>query len=519
MVTGIAEAKPSNSHARIEGEIVRRPGAGTARAIVVMAVILALSLAGQARGQSLCSTTAQGKVACTVANVFGPGGLSTTGDTLVAHNFISGQTSPNSFILNVTALSSAVGSQLGVLPLVSPSSGIAYVFDKSLGVSVPAEYNLGPILSERAGTIGRHKILVGFSYQDFDFDKIDGVDLKNLHAAFGQTAIGTCSAAGGAGAQNEGGCAFIRDTVVTTNNIDLRVNQYTAFVSFGLTSRFDVSVAVPFVNVRLAVTSAASIHNNGLDDDFQFVGFGSGTPCANPCFNRTFFNATGATGVSDVTVRGKYNLWRGEKAGLAVGGDIRFPTGDALNYLGSGAYGIKPFGAFSYNFKRFSAHVNGGYEWNGKSFLAGNVAPNPDPTTGITPAPFKASLPSQFFYAAGAEAGIFKRLSAAVDFLGARYFNAPRIQATTFTELPACDPTKVNSVPTQQCNAPQFLTTSTVDPNVQQFNGDYTTADLAVGLRFRPFGKLLLTANSIVKLNDPGLRSKFVPLLGITYSH
>lgn len=509
MAKGIAEAKV-RCRARIDRKMARRPGAGMARAIVVVVVILGLSLAGQARGQSLCSTTAQGKVACTVANVYGPGGLSTTGDTLVAHNFISGQTSPNSFILNVTALSSAVGERLGVLPLVSPSSGATVAFDPALGGFVSSEYNFGPVLSERAGTIGRHKILIGFSYQDFDFDKIDGVDLKNLQAAFGQAPIGTCSTAGGAGAQNEGGCAFIRDTVVTTNNIDLRVNQYTAFVSFGLTSRFDVSVAVPFVNVRMAVTSAASIHNNGLDDDFQFVGFGSGTPCANPCFNRTFFNATGATGIGDVTVRGKYNLWKGEKAGLAVGGDIRFPTGDALNYLGSGAYGIKPFGAFSYNFKRFSAHVNGGYEWNGQSFLAGNVA---------TPTPFKASLPGQFFYTAGAEAGIFKRLSAAVDFLGSRYFNAARIQATTFTELPACNINAVNSVPTQQCNAPQFLTTSTVDPNVQQFNGDYTTSDLAVGLRFRPFGKLLLTANSIVKLNDAGLRSKFVPLLGITYSH
>lgn len=486
-----------------------------------LATLLVLTaFAPQASAQGLCAGADSGKVACTVANVYGPGGLSTSGQTLVAHNFISGQTSPNSFILNVTALSSAVGAQLGVLPLVSPASGISFTFDRSLGTFVPSEYNFGPVLSERAGTVGRHKVLFGFAYQAFDFDSIDGVDLKNLHAAFAQTPIGGCSAAGGQSAANEQSCAFIRDTVVTTNNVDLRVNQYTAFVTFGVTDRLDLSVAVPTVNVRMSVTSVASIHDNGLDEDFQFVAFPGGPACASPCFNRTFFNSTGATGIGDVTVRAKYEVWKGEKAGLAAGTDIRFPTGDALNYLGSGAYGVKPFGAFTYNFHRFSTHVNAGYEWNGQSFLGGNIAPSPDPATGVTPAPFKGSLPSQFFYTAGVEAGIFKRLSAGFDFLGAEYFSATRIQNSTFTELPGCDPNLVSAVPTSHCNAGQFLTTPpTVDPTVQTTTGSYNTADVSVGLRFRPFGKLLLTANGVMKVNDAGLRSKFVPLLGISYSH
>jgi hypothetical protein len=490
---------------------------GLLRRIGLAILALGMFVAPRAGAQGLCASADSLKVACTVANVYGPGGLTTNGTTLVAHNFISGQTSPNSFILNVTALSSAVGGQLGVLPLVSPASGISFSFVKSLGIFVPSEYNFGPVLSERAGTIGRHKLLFGFAYQNFDFDTLDGIDLKNLHAAFAQTPLGTCSPLGGPGPQNQAGCAFIRDTLVTTNNIDLRVNQYTAFVSFGLTSRLDVSVAIPTVNVRMAVTSIATVHNNGLDDGFQFVASSSGQGCANPCFSRTFFNSTGSTGIGDVTVRAKYNIWKGEKAGFAVGSDIRFPTGDSLNYLGSGAYGIKPFGAFSLNYKRLSAHVNGGYEWNGESFLAGNLAPSPDPATGVTPAPSKASLPSQFFYTAGAEVGIFKRLSGAFDFLGSRYFNATRIENSTFTELPACDPSKVNSIPTNVCN--NFLPAGIQDPSVTQSTGSYNTADAAVGLRFRPFGKFLVTANAIVKLNDSGLRSKFIPLLGISYSH
>lgn len=493
---------------------------GVPSRILITAAILGLCAAPRAASQSLCAGADSGKVACTVANVYGPSGLVTNGNVLVAHTFPgSGSASPNSFILNVTALSAAVGGRLGELPLVSPASGIAFTFDKSLGIFLPSEYSFGPVLSERAGTIGRHKILFGFAYQNFDFDKLDGVELKNLHTVFAQAPLGTCSPLGGAGPQNSSGCAFIRDTLVTTNNIDLRVNQYTAFVSFGVTSRLDVSVAIPIVNVRMAVTSLATVHDNGLDAGFQFVTSPSGPGCANPCFNRTFSNANGATGIGDVTLRAKYELWKGEKAGFAVGGDVRLPTGDSLNYLGSGAVGIKPFGALSATISRFSAHVNVGYEWNGQSFLAGDVAPAANPSTGVTPAPFKDNLPSQFFYTVGGEVGILKRLSGAVDFLGAHYFNAPRIQPTTFTELPACDPSKVNAVPTPVCNPGQFLTTSTVDPNVQQTKDDYNTEDLAVGLRFRPFNKFLITANGIVKLNDAGLRSKFIPLLGISYSH
>lgn len=522
MPTSFEETKTKSTGVGVfgTGSLGGRVSLGLIRQILIAAAILGYCAAPRAASQSLCAGPDSGKVACAVANVYGPSGLITNGDVLVAHTFPgSGQASPNSFILNVTALSAAVGDRLGELPLVSPASGIAFTFDKSLGVFVPSEYNFGPVLSERAGTIGRHKILFGFAYQNFDFDKLDDVDLKNLHSVFTQAPLGTCSPLGGAGPQNESGCAFIRDTLVTTNNIDLRVNQYTAFVSFGLTSRLDLSVAIPFVNVRMAVTSSATVHNNGLDDGFQFVTFPSGPGCANPCFNRTFFNATGATGIGDVTFRAKYELWKGEKAGLAVGGDVRLATGDSLNYLGSGAVGIKPFAAFSTNISRFSVHVNAGYEWNGQSFLAGNVAPTPDPVTGVTPPSSKDNLPSQFFYTAGGEVGIFKRLSGAVDFLGAHYFNAPRIQATTFTELPACDPNKVNSVPTPVCNPGQFTTTATADPTFQQVKNDYNTQDLAVGLRFRPFGKLLLTASSIVKLNDAGLRSKFIPLLGISYSH
>ena len=35
-----------------------------------------------------------------------------------------------------------------------------------------------------------------------------------------------------------------------------------------------------------------------------------------------------ATGIGDIVARVKWNVWHGEKAGIAAGLDVRFPTGD-----------------------------------------------------------------------------------------------------------------------------------------------------------------------------------------------
>jgi hypothetical protein len=305
---------------------------------------------------------------------------------------------------------------------------------------------------------------------------------------------------------------------VTTSNIGLHVSQYTTFLSFGVTSNFDISVAIPVVAVSMSDTSIAVIHNNGSDNLHQF-----GDPAApasacspNPCFSRTFTNSSSATGVGDVTIRAKYNFFKRERVGVSVGGDVRFPTGDSLNFLGAGAYAIRPFGVVSYSYKRLSTNFNIGYEWNGKSYLAGNI--DPDPT--VAPAPFKASLPNDLFFTFGGEVGIVKKLSAGVDYLGQHVFDAPRVQSSTFSELGACTvpPPPGNNGGLLTCNT--FFPDGTVkDPNFNTLKGSYTASNISIGLRYRPFSKFLLTANVIRRLDDAGLRAKLIPLAGITYTH
>ena len=69
------------------------------------------------------------------------------------------------------------------------------------------------------------------------------MDLRNFGAVFRHEPV-------------PGNPIFTNDIISTKNRIDLKVHQVTAVASFGLTSRLDVSVAIPIVDVRMGVSSA-----------------------------------------------------------------------------------------------------------------------------------------------------------------------------------------------------------------------------------------------------------------------
>ena len=76
---------------------------------------------------------------------------------------------------NLAFLNEAIGSQVSELPLASPASGVIYTNDPKLNIPVPSNATLGPILTQRAETIGYHKYFIAFTYQYFSFNVIDGV--------------------------------------------------------------------------------------------------------------------------------------------------------------------------------------------------------------------------------------------------------------------------------------------------------------------------------------------------------
>jgi Putative MetA-pathway of phenol degradation len=304
----------------------------------------------------------------------------------------------------------------------------------------------------------------------------------------------------------------VRDFISTVNSVDLRVHQYTVYLTLGITSRFDVSVAIPFLHIQENVNTSATIVSNSVAPTLPGNPFPGNvfhqfnppvvTSCGStvPCLQAPFRNSGNANGIGDVVFRGKYEVYKGERVGFALGTDVRINSGDAENFLGSGSVGVRPFGVISYS-ARISPHADIGYEINGDSILAGNIV-------GPTATNAKGSLPNRFTYIVGVDVAVVKRLTVAFDFYGQRQFSVPQLVSSPFTDFGKCGDLACST-----------LTAGTAHPDVAvRSNVDYNILNAAVGLKYRVYKNLVLSGNVLFKLNDSGLRAKVVPLAGISYS-
>ena len=320
--------------------------------------------------------------------------------------------------------------------------------------------NLGSVLTERGETIGKHKIFLGFTFQRFAFETVDGVKLNNLPIVF----------------QSQDASVF----GTADNHLAANIDQYTAVAAFGLTDRIDVSMMLPIE--RISMSASAS--------NFWQAPATSGPATQYPDTQKITGSANGP---GDLVVSVKATLWKGERLRLAGGTEVRFPTGDEFNLLGSGAYGVKPFIVLSRR-GRITPHANLGYQWNGESVLY------PSSSGG------NLNLPGSLQYSGGVDVGVVKRLTVVADLLGQHFFDAPRV-----TGPDAATSQNVPGLPNALTNLGFALKTIAVR------NEAYDEDALGVGIKVNPAGRLLISANVLIKLNEPGLRARFVPLAGISY--
>jgi hypothetical protein len=432
------------------------------RKTILLAALAALASPAALQAQD-------GNLAFLIPNLYGPGGLIVDSEARLPDGSTHSAHFNSAFQAEFTQFNVSLASQLASVPLPSPASGFTYELDPALGVFKRTTQSFGPILAERAETIGKKKVSLGFNYQRFTFDSIEGVDLFDVPAVFTHDGA------------SPGGRA---DVVTTSNDIDLRVGQFTTFLSYGLTDQVDLSVALPVVTVDLGVVSMATVRRIGTATSpathfFRDPSGGFGT-------TKRFEASGSASGIGDVIARLKVRPAKSGAGGVALGVDVRFPTGDELNLLGSGAYGVKPFLVLSFSQKVLSPHINVGYQWNGDSVLGGNVV------TGE-----KGSLPDQILYEAGVDVGVTPRITLALDVLGRRVLKSPRLQTETFHALDG---------------------TSTF-PNIHFIqDANFNVTSGAAGLKINAGGRLLLDFNVLFKLDKGGLRDKLTPLVGFEYS-
>jgi hypothetical protein len=378
---------------------------------------------------------------------------------------------------NLGTFNTTLAQVLGQLPIAVPVSGLALSFDRTLHIYVVSSAeNLGSVLTERGDTIGRHKLFVGFSYQRFVFQSIDGTNLKNLPTVFT--------------VEGNGGTTYGS----AENSVSANINQYTAIAAFGLTDRIDLSLTLPFERV-----SVSAAERNYL----QYSS--SGNPLGKPA--QAVSVPGTASGAGDLLLNVKGTVWKGEKVSLASGLEVRFPTGDEFNLLGSGAYGLNPYLVLSRR-GRLTPHANVGYQWNGFSNLYVNPCfTKPLGSPSSCQSKYSSSiptlrLPSDLNYSAGVDIGIVKRLTFVADLLGQHYFNALRV-------TPAIPASHVIA------NLPSAVLRA--QPTVGVRNGEYDNDNLGLGFKVNPVGHLVVYANVLIRLNQGGLRSDFVPLVGVSY--
>ena len=435
---------------------------------------------------------------CVLPNLFGPGGLTLFSNPAFPH--YAHFTGAAQSTINQT-LSTAIATQLTILPLISPSSGFTYKYDSAAGAFVRSTTSFGPIYTERAETIGRGKVYFGVSYQRFRFSTLDGLNLHALPAVFSHVPD---TGPGGAPEPYEA------DVISTVNNVDLKMDQTMLFGTVGITDRIDVSVAIPIVSVSMAGSSNASIIRVSGP---TFVPAPGAPPIGNPhefdasgSLTNLYRSSGSSAGIGDVTFRVKGNVFRTEGLSVALAADIRVPSGDARQFRGSGATGIKPFIAISAP-RRISPHLNLGYQWNGSSILAGNITgttfgedASGSPVFQNGPAT-KQRLPGQLLYSAGVDMGVTKKLSIAVDYLGQAVINAPRVFQSQTTTMNIPGGTGSLTLPT--------------------ITGGKDTVGLnsgAAGIKYNLFGQLLLTADILFRLDNRGLRQDVTPLIALSYA-
>jgi hypothetical protein len=406
-------------------------------------------------------------------DVYGPNGLVLNSDDVQLDGTNHAAHFNSAFQSDFRLVNIALTSQLTSVPLPSPASGFTYKFDAATGTFVRSTTSFGPILADRAETIGRGRVAFGFTQQLFSFDHLDGVSLTAIPAVFRHDNF----EAGGGRA----------DVVSTMNTVEATVSQFTGALTYGVTDRVDVSLAVPVVRTRLSLLSNATINRLGTGTNLQVHYFRDDLAIGGYGSSHQFFVEGSAAGLGDLLMRVKATLMREGTRALAAGLDLRLPTGDEQNLLGAGAAGVRPFAAFSSSLGRFGPHANIAYQWNGQSLLAGDVRNH-----------IEADLPDQFQYALGSDLNVNNRFSIIFDVLGQRLMNSPQLSTYTLQATGVAGSVSL--------------------PDIRFATESYWTADGAVGFKANVATRVLVNFNLRFSLGQSGLTDRIAPLLGVEWA-
>jgi hypothetical protein len=322
---------------------------------------------------------------------------------------------------------------LGVRPLTSPAGGLTFEWDASLGTMARPTESFGPFFTSRARATGLRRASLTLDLRQTEFDMIDGRPLAD------GTLDASVSRAPGEPEPFD----------VQSVSLRIRARSATFTGAVGVSERLDFIVAVPFVEVILTGERIDTYRGTPLT---QATAFAS------------------ATGLGDVVMRAQYEVARAGPYTLALGGEVRLPTGNTTNSLGTGERRLTPQAIASLVTRRVTVHAEGGYAIGEDS--------------------------DALHYGGAITAAPFGRLSIVGELLGRTDFSAPAL--TTFA-VPHPGLTGVTTT----------LLGSTTG----------TTQQLTVlgGVKWNVAGSLLLNAYVLRPITHRGYTSEWTPAVTVDY--
>lgn len=250
----------------------------------------------------------------------------------------------------------SIGASLASLPFTAGSGGVTFHFEN--GAPVATSVSSGPLFAERAQTLGKGRMVAGANVNGISMDNIRGVPLNNLVARFAHQNVGNAAL---------GDPEFENDYIEVHTDLRLNLLVTSFFASYGLLDNLDVGILLPVVHSSLSGHSAADVVAFEQPSPHQF-----GTP-ENPSEFADASASGSATGLGDVALRVKANLHQTRTAGFAVVGDVRLPTGDSANFLGSGSTIVRVLGVVTGRSGNFAPHLNAGYAFRSGSNQTNSV--------------------------------------------------------------------------------------------------------------------------------------------------
>jgi hypothetical protein len=376
-------------------------------------------------------------------------------------------TDPPSLRSTVLDLTSAVGAppagqaiglatalEVANAPFGSSAGGFVFKVDPATGLKVRTAPTFGPSFAERALTAGEGKVSFGTSLSVATYDKLNNLSIRQMRLA---TSDGLPAAR-------------------QTGNASLVLSSETMVVSaaIGATDKFDISVAMPFVKVKL----------NGISwietPAGQVIGFSKGL--------------ISSSGLGDISVAGKYRILKfGEgqpdPGGLALMLTTRLPTGNRENFRGLGITRVLGSVIFSAGKGRLRPHVNGGFEWweKGLEVVRDYSEAN------------RIGARHQVQANAGFELEAGPKMTLLLDVVHRQVLGGGRVEVQNVP------------VPAGFAGVSSLNVAVATDKRIRKFA-------LVPGLKWNLKGSFVFSGNAIVSLSDTGLHDLFTPVVGLDWT-